>query len=357
MKRRPFFLAAPGDALALEAEAEVMLDRLLPCSAKQLVLAAGSQRHDLALALLYRACFRGPNGDFLRQLSGLPSGVAPLNKAVRVVVVPGLNFRQHPEMGADGRLLADVARRLGAKAEILEINPRGAVSANGAMIADRLAQLNDEPVWLISVSKGSADLRAAYSLMGHWPKGVSGWINLSGIFQGTPLADRVTQSALRRWLNRILLTLGGAVFDKIEELRTDAPLWRLPVEPPSPERMVHVLGFPPSWSIEMRFARHYLRLRESFGPNDGLTPLTDCFDYPGRIFPVWGADHFMRIPDLAALIYRLFHFISAVESKFFENGASRQIHPEVRVSRPNDYSEMTFAQSDIAKPTIETGCI
>ena len=331
MKRRPFFLAAPGDALALEAEAEVVLDRLWPCSAKQLVLAAGRQRHDLALALLYRACFRGPNGDFLRQLAGLPSGVTPLSKAVRVMVVPGLNFRQHPEMGADGRLLAGIAGRLGARAEILDVDPRGAVSANGAMIAERLARLNDEPVWLISVSKGSADLRAAFGFMGHWPKGVSGWINLSGIFQGTPHADRVTQSALRRWLNRTLLTLGGTGFDKVEELRTNSPLWRLPVEPPSSERMVHVLGFPPSWSIEMRFARYYLKLRENFGPNDGLMPLTDCFDYPGRIFPVWGADHFMRIPDLAALIYKLFHFIDAVESRLFENGTSRQVHSEARI--------------------------
>lgn len=330
MKRRPFFLSAPGDALAFEAEAEVMLDRLWPCSAKQLVLAAGSQRHDLALALLYRACFRGPNGEFLRQVARLPNGLAPLNRAVRVLIVPGLNFRQHPEMGADGRLLADIARRLGAKAEILEVNPRGAVSANGAMIAERLARLNDEPVWLISVSKGSADLRAAYSLIGRWPKGVSGWINLSGIFQGTPHADRVTQSAFRHWLHRTLLRLGGAAFDNIEELRTDSPLWRLPVAPPSPERMVHVLGFPPSWSVEMRFARYYLRLRENFGPNDGLTPLTECFDYPGRIFPVWGADHFMRNPDLSVLIYKLFHFISAVEGKLFEDGVSRAVHPAVR---------------------------
>jgi hypothetical protein len=39
----------------------------------------------------------------------------------------------------------------------------------------------------------------------------------------------------------------------------------------------------------------------------------------------------MRIPDVAALIYKLFHFIDAVESKFFEDGVSRPIHPKVRV--------------------------
>jgi hypothetical protein len=132
----------------------------------------------------------------------------------------------------------------------------------------------------------------------------------------------------------MLLTLGGTMFDKIEELRTDSSLWRLPVEPPSPERLVHVLGFPPSWSIDMRLARHYLRLRENFGPNDGLTPLTDCFDYPGRIFPVWGADHFMRIPDLSALIYKLFHFISAVEGNSLARGVARSGHPVIGVRAP-----------------------
>jgi hypothetical protein len=79
----------------------------------------------------------------------------------------------------------------------------------------------------------------------------------------------------------------------------------------------------------MRLAHHYQRLLKTFGPNDGLTPLRDCFDYPGRIYPVWGADHFMRIPDLTALLYKLFHFIDAVESRSFDDSASRRIHPEV----------------------------
>ncbi len=190
MRRRPYFLSAPQDVLALQAQAEDMLDRLMPCSPERLVLAAGRERHDLALMLLYRACYRGPNGDFLRQVAGLPAGPAPLQSAVRIMIVPGLNFRAHPEMGADGRLVNDIAARLGAKAEIIDINPRGAVSANAAIIAERLRRLSNEPVWLVSISKGTADLRAAFGLLGGWPKGVSGWVNLSGVFQGTPIADQ-----------------------------------------------------------------------------------------------------------------------------------------------------------------------
>jgi hypothetical protein len=315
MKRPPFYLAAPGDVVALEAEAETILDQLLPCSAKELLLGAGRQRPDLNVMLLYRACFRGANGVFVKQTEAISSKHARLGGPVRVIIAPGLNFRKHPEMGADGRLLADIAARVGAKAEILDVAPRGAASANGAAIAERLLRLNDEPVWLVSISKGTADARAAFTLIGHWPKGVSGWINLSGVFQGTPVADRITNSTLLRLASRMLLTISGVAFDKIEEMRTDSPLWSLPLKPPTPERMVHVLGFPPAWSIEMRIAHHYRRLSETFGPNDGLAPLVDCFDYPGRIFPVWGADHFMRIPDLAALLYKLMQFIGSVENE------------------------------------------
>src|SRR5580704_2057374 len=209
MKRRPFYLAAPGDVVAIEAEAETILDQLLPCSAKELLLGAGRQRLDLNVMVLYRACFRGANGVFVKQIEAISSKHAPLSRHVRVIIGPGLNFRKHPEIGADGRLLADIAARVGAKAEILDVDPRGAASTNGATIAERLLRLNDEPAWLVSISKGTADARAAFTLIGHWPKGVSGWINLSGVFQGTPVADRITNSTLVRLASRMLLTISG----------------------------------------------------------------------------------------------------------------------------------------------------
>jgi hypothetical protein len=43
-------------------------------------------------------------------------------------------------------LVSDIAARLGAKPEIIDIDPRGAVSANAAIIAERLSRLGNEPV-------------------------------------------------------------------------------------------------------------------------------------------------------------------------------------------------------------------
>ncbi len=321
MKRRPFYLAAPGDVVALHAEAESILDVVLPCSMPELIGAARG-RGDLSVMLLHRACYRGSNGAFLERVEKLPITVTPLQRSTLLLIAPGLNSREHPEMGADGCLVTQIARRFGARTEVFDIHPSGSPSANGEKIAQRLERLKGEKAWIISISKGTADVRAAYSLIGHWPRGVSGWINLSGVFQGTPVADRITNSAWQRWLGRILLALGGIDFDGIEEMRTDCSLWRLPVEPPISERMVHVLGFPPPWAVEMRISHHYLRLSEKFGPNDGLTPLAHCFNYPGRVFPVWGADHFMRVPEVPALLYRLLNFVAAIESDVFVTDAA-----------------------------------
>ena len=60
----------------------------------------------------------------------------------------------------------------------------------------------------------------------------------------------------------------------------------------------------------MRISHHYKWLARHHGPNDGIIPLTECLAYPGRLVPVWGADHFMRTPDLARLIYRLARYVA-----------------------------------------------
>jgi len=309
MRRRPFYLSAPGDVVALEAEAERILDSSPSHAAADLLASRRDISSDLATMLLYRACFRGGNGGFLDELHALPATIAPLERTPRILIVPGLHFSRHPETGADGSLVAGIVSQLGAKVEILRTDPRGSAGENGRCLADQLTRMMEESVWVVSISKGTADLRAALGQLGGWPQWLSGWINLSGVFQGTPVADKLTRPGLRSLMMQAVIAAGGIASRNIAEMRTDSHLWQVPVVPPTPERMIHILGFPPSWSIEMRIAHHYRWLTEHFGPNDGLIPLRESLEYPGRIVPVWGADHFMRAPDLARLVYRLAHYV------------------------------------------------
>jgi hypothetical protein len=264
--------------------------------------------------LLYRTCHKGDNGAFLDRLSRMPSGPAPLAAPIRILIVPGFLFAEHPELAIDGKLIRDIGVRLGARAEIVDIDSRGVSGANGALLARRLAEGAHQPTWMFSISKGTSDARAALHHLGGWPRMLAGWVDLSGIFSGTPIADWWTEETVRRWLLKALFGINNLPFGTLMEMRRDAPIWQCPVTPPSPDRLIHVLGFPPPWRVEPRMLRNYRRLLAAFGPNDGFTPLVDAFDYPGRIYPIWGADHLMRLPDLAGVIYRIIHLAAAIES-------------------------------------------
>ena len=311
MRRRPLYLAAPGDVVELRRAAEARLDTAGTCNPAALIGEPGDTPHDLATMILYRACFRGANGAFLDGLGRVPVMPEPLARPVRLFVVPGLNFRRHPETGADGSLVAAICRRLGMDVTVLEPEPRGSTVANAALLLRQLRALSPRSAWVVTISKGTADFRAALGDLGGWPDWLAGWINLSGVFQGTPVADRITESRdLRSLLLRAIIAAGGRAARNIPELRTDAAIWQSPVQPPAPGRLLHVVGFPPSWTIEMRISHHYMWLSRHHGPNDGIIPLKECFAYPGRLVPVWGADHFMRTPDLARLIYRLARYVT-----------------------------------------------
>lgn len=311
MRRRPFYLSAPRDVVALEAQAESLLDSAGDRHVSDLLGQPGALDPGIATMLLYRACYRGSNGAFLKALAAQPTVDAPLDRPASFIVIPGLNFRRHPETGADGRLVIDIAGRIGADVEVLLPEPRGSAGENGAMLARQLSGRDRQATWVISISKGTADFRVALRHLGGWPDWLSGWVNFSGVFQGTPIADKLTQKNLPNLMMRALIAAGGLVSRNIAEMRTDSALWRSPVVPPSNGRLIHVVGFPPPWSVEMRIAHHYKWLMQLHGPNDGLIPLLETFDYPGRVLPVWGADHFMRTPDVARLIYRLAHHLGS----------------------------------------------
>ena len=311
MRRRPLYLAAPGDVVELQRRAEALLDAAGGLEPVELLGSPSDIPNDLATMLLYRACFRGPNGAFLSRLDRVAVSDEPLRTPVRLLVVPGLNYARHPETGADGQLVAGICSRLGINVSVLESEPRGSTGTNAALLVRQLQDLAPESAWVVSISKGTADFRSALGRLGGWPDWLAGWINLSGVFQGSPVADRITGSRdLSSMFLRALIAVGGRAARNIPEMRTDAETWKIPVCPPAPERLVHVIGFPPSWTIEMRISHHYRWLAQHYGPNDGVIPLKECLGYPGRVVPVWGADHFMRAPDLARLIYRLARHIS-----------------------------------------------
>ncbi|MCW8932619.1 MAG: hypothetical protein OQL19_20590, partial [Gammaproteobacteria bacterium] len=76
---------------------------------------------------------------------------------------------------------------------------------------------------------------------------------------------------------------------------------------------VHVLPIPLRSHLQSMLKKRYEQLL-SYGPNDGIVPIYDVEQLPGYIYPLWGIDHFMRMPQIGALLYQFFTYIAQQES-------------------------------------------
>jgi hypothetical protein len=251
---------------------------------------------DFATALLHRSVVESAaHREFLRELRD-EWPVSPKTD-LAIAIVPGAFYRENPRTGADGHVVREVARKLGLPAEVIPVRSTGRLEENAALVLQWLRERSDRRWLLVSVSKGASDIKAALSRpdAAEAFRSVVGWVSICGILAGTPMADWLLSADWRAQANRLLYRIRGRSLDFLQDFRsaTGGPLDR-PLLLPTGLRVVHILGFP----IRGRFfnalaQRAHVRLRP-FGPNDGAMLLGDVGRWPGRICPVWGADHYLN---------------------------------------------------------------
>jgi len=306
--KRRFFEAPMCDEVALSAQARQQLAGLSapPTAAEILTLSHASA--DLATRVFYEGVV-SQHGDFIRLLEACPgdSSSGHPQRDVKILVLPGMFYREHPEVGADGGLAVEIARRFGFDAEQLELDSTGSVTANSRILHARLEQVEQDAIWLLSLSKGSSDARHCLQ---NYPfnNRIEGWINVAGIYRGSPLADRKLSTPLRRAASRMLCALAGVDYRALCEMRTTHPFWQQD-DWPSALEMIHVVPVPLAAHVQGALRTRHRQL-SCHGPNDGFIPVTDVLDMPGHIYPVWGCDHFLRTPQLSPLLYQLFNYIA-----------------------------------------------
>jgi hypothetical protein len=266
-------------------------------SARYLQELARSDGLDFATALLHdRLLHVPPNQEFYQRVHG--SSEPLIHGPALVGIIPGAFYLQHKNTGADGERIAVIARALGCEVERLPLASFGALAENARTILDWLERHRAQPVVLVALSKGSADLKIALAspdaarLFGN----VRACVSLSGIIQGTRLVNWLERQPLRRLGVRLLLRLRAQRYDVLKEL-AHGPGTLLQPWPVLPDglRFIHVLGFPLRRHLTHPWApRAYERLAD-LGPNDGGgILLADMIDYPGVVLPVWGTDHYMQ---------------------------------------------------------------
>lgn len=255
---------------------------------------------DFAVALLYTRLLRVPrNGAFaekVRTARHQPRTIS--RKGVTLAFCPGAYYRQITRNGADGRVFREAAEPYVREALLVPTGSSATVAENGAFICDWLLQRPaSEPIVLASLSKGSSDIKAALS----HPRAaaafqnVHGWINVSGTLNGLPIFNWLLRRPLLTAGFRLLFWSRGLDFRVVPNLRWGkGEALDFPLQLPDGVNMLTVVGFP----LERHFGHPLLRKNRRrmlpWGPNDGLMLLWDACQLPGVVYPVWGADHFLR---------------------------------------------------------------
>ena len=173
----------------------------------------------------------------------------------------------------------------------------GTVAHNVELIADWLRGRTERPIILVSHSKGTTELRhlLACTDAAELLRGVRAWIDLSGLFLGTPLIGWLRAHPVRRQLVRLLFWWKGFAFSTLDDIdRRACPAWPGALQAAPWIDLIHVIGFPLQRHLSTPLTRRGYRRLAPLGPNDGTIPLEDVFALPGRVYPVWGADHYLR---------------------------------------------------------------
>ena len=280
-----------------------------PHDDERLVVLAAHHGIDFATAALYhhvRSDARRSHFFQRIERDGPPAAEAP-----RVVIMPGAFAAEYPHTGADGARVMELAVALGWPAERVNVPSLAPMAENATALCRVLAKQSGRPTVVVSLSKGGADVRAALERpdAAEVTCDVRAWVSLSGIVTGTPLVAWLRARPIRCCGARLLLRLRRQRFTVVDELRRGpgSPLDK-PLVLPRGMRAIHVNGFPLERHLGDAWARRGHARLAPLGPNDGGgILLADMTRLPGDVYPVWGADHYLRPAgwDIRPLLLRI----------------------------------------------------
>jgi hypothetical protein len=269
---------------------------------------------EFATALLYDRIRRSQeHGPIIERLDSIPTNQFLPRLDVTLAIAPGAFYVEYPQTGADGLLLRTEAARFGCRTDVIPTRSFGHLSDNAHIIRDWLADHSHESVILVSLSKAGAEVKLALADAPEVFASVRLWVNLSGIVQGSALAGWLLARQWRCLPVRLLFWYRGYPFSVIRELeRGPGSLLDFPLRLPHTMKALHVAGFPLPGHLSSPLTRRGFRRIARLGPTDGGgIVLADLLSWPGWIYPVWGADHYLRPPgqDLRDLMRRVLHFV------------------------------------------------
>jgi len=270
---------------------------------------------DLLTSILYHKITGSKHKLFIDRLNAMPSSPVKSNSAIKILIVPGFFYEDCPDVGADGKLVKQILDQNGFESEIIRVDGLGTVKRNSQIILKSILEQTHSKLWVLSISKGTLDMRYCLQVHGSDQLGgkIAGWVSFSGIFSGSKLAEIRCNSLLKKWLLMMICQLMRLDFEVIRELSCAHPYWQCSTDFLGDIELIHMIGFPLASHIQHPLAHRYHQLAQ-YGPTDGVISLEETLRIPGNIYPMWGADHFSRNPGVSQLVYKLCHYINRNEA-------------------------------------------
>ncbi len=211
-------------------------------------------------------------------------------RGMTVLFVPGWLYLRHPETGASLEREITTLRRAGVDARRIGTDENGSVEENARVIAAAIHDARAERLLLVSASKGGPEVMLALdSLLD--PKDlprIAAWVNVGGILGGTPLADQ-SLTVPRRWLTGILLLRHCEGVASMTSVNASRRRKRVPTN----IVVINFIAVPLSGDVTARARDGYCALRP-YGPNDGLTLITEAIVPGAATITSLGSDHFFQ---------------------------------------------------------------
>ncbi|MCO6454864.1 MAG: hypothetical protein J5I93_06155 [Pirellulaceae bacterium] len=275
---------------------------------------------DFATALLYArlrdSAEQGPAIRALEAASAHPTACEP-GVLRGVAVVPGGCHEESPDSRDCLRRIVDQLQRHGLEVRVIPTESFGLLPDNARVIVRAVRQLPGAPWILVSLSKGSAEVKLALRDEPAAFENVQAWVNVSGLLYGSQWVRWLLRRTVSRWGARAWSWYWRYPFAALRQLvRESGSLLDFELAPPPHLRCVHVVGFPLCGDLIHRYAERSFARLAPWGPSDGMGFLLgDLTRVPGTIYPVWRADHFLRPGELRMqdFVVRAFHWLRAAE--------------------------------------------
>ncbi|MGH7927641.1 MAG: hypothetical protein ACREQV_07590 [Candidatus Binatia bacterium] len=206
-----------------------------------------------------------------------------------VLFVPGFLYKRHSYTGADFAAPRLALKRVGLARHFVETDEDGAIEANAELVATAVRQRaqGGRRLILVSASKSGPEVALALTRLGPAETGhVAAWISIVGTLQGTPLADNGLWNQMENLIGQV--DIAGVESLTTTRSRERFRAFRIPEH----VLVINYIGIPVTGSLSSWARAGFLELK-NYGPNDGLSLLSDLIIPRGLTLAELGRDHFL----------------------------------------------------------------